>query len=247
MRLYALRHGETSWNVQRRFQGQSDIPLNDKGILLAELTGEGLANVPFDLAFTSPLCRARQTAELVLAGRDVPLYVEPRLIEMAFGVYEGVTANSGPGGTLNQNLVDFICHAERYQAPEGGETFQELSKRMADYLFDLCHRQELADKTILLASHGGAITALLNAIDCHDFPEPCHISHMFALSCRNRTDRIPGCHKLCAGIFLRNDLALICHLAVGRSGLLSVYVKINVFSNRIPLDINRCIEIIDKF
>lgn len=127
MRLYALRHGETSWNVQRRFQGQSDIPLNDKGILLAELTGEGLANVPFDLAFTSPLCRARQTAELVLAGRDVPLYVEPRLIEMAFGVYEGVTANSGPGGTLNQNLVDFICHAERYQAPEGGETFQELS------------------------------------------------------------------------------------------------------------------------
>ena len=67
MRLYALRHGETSWNVQRRFQGQSDIPLNDKGILLAELTGEGLANIPFDLAFTSPLCRARQTAELVLA------------------------------------------------------------------------------------------------------------------------------------------------------------------------------------
>ena len=57
MRLYALRHGETSWNVQRRFQGQSDIPLNDKGILLAELTGEGLANIPFDLAFTSPLCR----------------------------------------------------------------------------------------------------------------------------------------------------------------------------------------------
>ena len=69
---------------------------------------------------------------------------------------------------------------------------------------------------------------------------------MFALSCRNRTDRIPGCHKLCARIFLRNDLALICYLAVGRSGLLSVYVKINVFSNRIPLDVNRCIQIIDK-
>lgn len=129
MRLYALRHGETSWNVQRRFQGQSDIPLNDKGILLAELTGEGLANIPFDLAFTSPLCRARQTAELVLAGRDVPLYVEPRLIEMAFGVYEGVTGQLRAGGTLNQNLVDFICHAERYQAPEGGESFEELSKR----------------------------------------------------------------------------------------------------------------------
>ena len=143
MRLYALRHGETSWNVQRRFQGQSDIPLNDKGILLAELTGEGLANVPFDLAFTSPLCRARQTAELVLAGRDVPLYVEPRLIEMAFGVYEGVTANSGPGGTLNQNLVDFICHAERYQAPEGGETFQELSKRMAETPEDRHLRSQL--------------------------------------------------------------------------------------------------------
>ena len=83
MRLYALRHGETSWNVQRRFQGQSDIPLNDKGILLAELTGEGLANVPFDLAFTSPLCRARQTAELVLAGREPEQAAEVTLEEGA--------------------------------------------------------------------------------------------------------------------------------------------------------------------
>lgn len=164
MRLYALRHGETSWNVQRRFQGQSDIPLNDKGILLAELTGEGLADVPFDLAFTSPLSRARQTAELVLAGRDVPLAVEPRLIEMAFGVYEGMTANSGLAGTVNQNLIDFICHPERYQAPQGGESFEALTRRMADYLAELCGRTEWADKTILLASHGGAITALLNAI-----------------------------------------------------------------------------------
>lgn len=164
MRLYALRHGETSWNVQRRFQGQSDIPLNDKGILLAELTGEGLADVPFDLAFTSPLSRARQTAELVLAGRDVPLAVEPRLIEMAFGIYEGMTVNAGLAGTVNENLMDFIRCPERYQAPQGGESFAELARRMEGYLAELCSRTEWADKTILLASHGGAITALLNAI-----------------------------------------------------------------------------------
>lgn len=165
MRLYVLRHGETDWNVQCRFQGHSDIPLNHKGVALAKVTGEGMADVPFDLAFTSPLQRAKQTAELVLAGRDVPLIVEPRLIEVAFGVYEGVFTNSGPGGTVNQNLVDFIRNPERYQAPEGGESFQELSRRMADYLTDLSSQPDLAQKTILLSTHGGATTALLNAVD----------------------------------------------------------------------------------
>ena len=69
MRLYIMRHGETAWNVRRLFQGHSDIPLNENGIALAEVTADGLRDVPFDLAYTSPLRRARQTAEIILRSR----------------------------------------------------------------------------------------------------------------------------------------------------------------------------------
>ena len=65
MKLYIIRHGETSWNKQKKLQGQRDIMLNDAGIRLAELTGEGMKDIDFDLVISSPLIRAKQTAELV--------------------------------------------------------------------------------------------------------------------------------------------------------------------------------------
>lgn len=165
MRLYVLRHGETDWNVQRRFQGHSDTLLNEKGLELARITGKGLADVPFDLAFTSPLRRARKTAELILKGRDVPLFIEPRLIEIAFGMYEGVRVDFDFAGRQNQNLLDFLNRPERYQAPLDGESFESLNHRLQTYLEELCHRPDYAHKTILLSTHGAACTALLNAVD----------------------------------------------------------------------------------
>ena len=73
MKLYIIRHGETSWNKQKKLQGQRDIMLNDAGIRLAELTGEGMKDIDFDLVISSPLIRAKQTAELVMAGRHLPM------------------------------------------------------------------------------------------------------------------------------------------------------------------------------
>ena len=67
MKLYIVRHGETVWNRHHKVQGVADIPLAENGILLAEKTGEALKNVSFDLCITSPLVRARKTAELILA------------------------------------------------------------------------------------------------------------------------------------------------------------------------------------
>ena len=80
MKLYIIRHGETSWNVQRRLQGASDTDLNENGITLAKRTGEALKEIPFDLCFTSPLKRAKMTAELILAGRDISIYDDERLL-----------------------------------------------------------------------------------------------------------------------------------------------------------------------
>ena len=77
MKLYIVRHGETDWNKARKIQGQSDIPLNAFGRHLARETAKGLADVHFDLCFTSPLSRAKETARIILEGRDVPIIEGP--------------------------------------------------------------------------------------------------------------------------------------------------------------------------
>lgn len=75
MILYIVRHGQTKWNVQKRLQGASDTDLNENGIALAKVTGEALKEVPFSCCFTSPLKRARDTAELVLGERILYLCI----------------------------------------------------------------------------------------------------------------------------------------------------------------------------
>ncbi len=166
MRLYIMRHGETAWNVRRLFQGHSDIPLNENGIALAEVTADGLRDVPFDLAYTSPLRRARQTAEIILRDRNVPLIEEPQLIEIAFGECEGSSVFPTPEHPeQDSNLRNFIVDPEHYKTPKGGESISGLGKRMRTYLDKLIHRRDLQDKTILLSTHGAATCALLNAVD----------------------------------------------------------------------------------
>ena len=89
MKLYIIRHGETSWNVERRLQGASDTDLNENGIALAAITGAAMKEIPFDCCFSSPLKRARETARLVLAGRNIPVTEDERLREISFGEWEG--------------------------------------------------------------------------------------------------------------------------------------------------------------
>ena len=69
MKLYLVRHGITDWNARKKIQGQVDIPLNETGRDLARKTAEGLKDVPFDLCMTSPLCRAKETARIILGSR----------------------------------------------------------------------------------------------------------------------------------------------------------------------------------
>ena len=69
MKMYIIRHGQTPWNARKCLQGRSDVDLNENGIYLAELTGKALRDVTFDMAFTSPLIRAKHTAQCILAGR----------------------------------------------------------------------------------------------------------------------------------------------------------------------------------
>ena len=97
MLLYFIRHGQTDWNKDMRMQGQSDIPLNENGRESAIEAGKTLANTHIDLAFSSPLKRAKETAELVLAGRDIPIIEDKRIEEICFGICEGMKGRDENG------------------------------------------------------------------------------------------------------------------------------------------------------
>ena len=93
MKLLLARHGETAWNAEGRYQGQSDIPLSETGEKQARALGERLRAVPISRAVASPLGRARQTAEFALGDRRGLLATDPGLMEIAHGTWEGLLAS----------------------------------------------------------------------------------------------------------------------------------------------------------
>ena len=88
--LYIIRHGKTDWNNRHKMQGRTDIPLNEEGRQMAEAAREEYRDIHFDICFSSPLIRAKETAEILLRGRNVPILTDDRLMEMSFGRFEGL-------------------------------------------------------------------------------------------------------------------------------------------------------------
>ena len=161
MKIYFVRHGETDWNKERKIQGQVDIPLNEFGRHLARETAKGLRDVPFDVCFTSPLGRARETAQIILQGRDVPILEDKRILEMHFGVLEGKCC-SKEGWDVPDSFQMFFDDPVHYQAPEGGEDFQAVRERTGDFLNWLFAQEQYRDSTVLVTTHGAAMAGLLN-------------------------------------------------------------------------------------
>jgi broad specificity phosphatase PhoE len=88
MRLVLIRHGETDWNVEGRYQGQADPPLNARGLAQAGELAEKLAGSGLDLIYTSPLLRAAQTAEIIARRLGIPIHPELRLMEIHQGDWQ---------------------------------------------------------------------------------------------------------------------------------------------------------------
>ena len=162
--MYIIRHGQTPWNARKCLQGRSDVDLNENGIYLAELTGKALRDVTFDMAFTSPLIRAKHTAQCILAGREVPIIEDERLIEISFGICEGCCYAEENRQVPQQWIENFFHAPQDYVAAPGGESLDDVEKRTRDFMEDICSRKELQDKTILVSTHGCALRGLLNSI-----------------------------------------------------------------------------------
>ena len=150
--LYIIRHGKTDWNVRHKIQGWTDTHLNDKGKEMASAAAEKYKDIHFDVCYCSPLQRARETAELFLKGRNIPIYFDDRLKEFGFGIYEG-TENSFsiPGCPVNE----FFFHPESYNEPvEGGESLDELFERTGSFLKEIALPLVKEGKDVLIVGHG---------------------------------------------------------------------------------------------
>ena len=162
MKLYFIRHGETVWNTQAKLQGKSDIPLNEKGVALARVTGEALADVPFAAIYSSPLKRALQTAQLVARDRDVPIVTDRRLEEIGFGIWEGLSCHKDHYEIPSDSFQDFFLDPFGYQPPAQGETVRHVCGRTADFLEELIRKMGKEESNVLISCHGCTLRALMN-------------------------------------------------------------------------------------
>lgn len=164
MKIYIVRHGETEWNTLRRLQGRSDTELNEMGIRLAEITAEALADIPFDIAYTSPLKRAYKTAEIIVGKRNIPIIADERIQEVSFGKYEGLGCSKENYEIPDPEFEYFFKAPEKYVAKNGTESIEDLCSRTTEFLKEITSKSELEEKTVLIATHGAALKGLLSSI-----------------------------------------------------------------------------------
>ncbi len=147
--FWFLRHGETDWNAQNLSQGAVDIPLNETGLAQARsasllLRGRGIRSI-----ISSPLSRAKVTADMAAAQLGLPVQVDDGLKEVAFGVMEGK-----PMSEWFQPWVDGLL------TPEGAESFPRLTKRAVAAI----NRSIARPPVVLVVAHGALFRALRGAM-----------------------------------------------------------------------------------
>lgn len=154
-RWYIVRHGETEWNAQGRIQGHTDISLSELGIQQARAVAQRLAEVSFDVAYSSDLERSAQTARQILGKRNIPLHTTAQLREYNKGVFEGLT----PEETCQRYPLLFKASQvnDLDFAPLGGESIRQASVRMNSFMTEL--RARHGDDNVLIVGHGGALRA----------------------------------------------------------------------------------------
>lgn len=163
-RILLARHGETDWNREHRWQGQSDTPLNDTGREQARALAEELAGEPLDAVYSSDLIRAHETARVVAEQRGLDVVAIQDLRERSFGSLEGLT-------------TDEI--QTRYPGIElpwsDGETREAMAERVLGALKRIAETHP--DAHVLVVSHGGPLRAVLThcGIDGVERIDNCHV------------------------------------------------------------------------
>lgn len=156
--LYIVRHGETEWNKIGRYQGITNVPLNENGIAQAKACGNALKDVHFDRILSSDLSRALVTAETIRGIRQLEIKTDERLREINFGDWEKLLFTEieerWPG------LIDQMYRRPDIVKVPNGESFQEVQDRAWSAVSDFLNENN-EDETILITCHGGTIRTIL--------------------------------------------------------------------------------------
>ncbi|HEX3464386.1 MAG TPA: histidine phosphatase family protein [Candidatus Elarobacter sp.] len=161
MELICVRHGRTAWNADKRFQGHTDVLLDDEGRAQAAALAGLLRDRRIDVAVSSDLGRAVETARIVLGARELPLRLDPDWREMRFGDWEGLTWEQIVAA--NPHLAEGdMTNVQRY-TPGGGETFDDLTVRIGRAV-ERVTAETPPDGTALVATHAGPLHALLRVL-----------------------------------------------------------------------------------
>ena len=150
MVFYVVRHGETDWNTISIVQGSTDIQLNAKGLEQAASAREAMKEIPIEVIYSSPLARARVTADVINEYHQVPIFIDPRLTERCFGIYEGKHYSEYP--------AELFWDYEQNLRFEGAETVKEVFKRVYACLDEI--REKHPGRCVMLAVHGGMARAV---------------------------------------------------------------------------------------
>lgn len=159
-RLLLIRHGETEWNVEGRYQGQTDVPLNERGRGQAQALAAAVAAMPIAAVYSSDLQRALDTARAVAERTGARLVIDARLREIDQGAWEGLV-----GAEVREQWHDLLV-ARRADpesfAPPGGEPFVAVRERVLAAVQDAV--QVHPGETIALVSHGLALAIVRTAL-----------------------------------------------------------------------------------
>ena len=170
MSLFVARHGQTTWNVENKVCGLTDVPLTKEGIAQAQALALCAKEINLSAILCSPLLRARHTAKYTADACHLPVVIEPRLIEQNYGIYEG---KSGFDPDFLANKRHF---ATRYP---GGESHMDVAARVYPLLQELKSRCE--NENVLLVCHGGVCRVI------HTFFSPMTNDEYFRYQAPNAT------------------------------------------------------------
>lgn len=167
-RLLAIRHGETTWNVDTRIQGQLDVGLNDTGRWQARRLAQALAGEPISAIYASDLGRAHETAQYVSEATGLAVRSEEGLRERHFGEFQGKT-HTEIEATLPEQALRWRTRDPDF-APTGGESLLQLRARVVSTAEKLAARH--AGELIVLVGHGGVMDVLYRAATRLDIQAP---------------------------------------------------------------------------
>ena len=160
-RILLVRHGQSTWNANGRWQGRADPPLSDLGRRQAEVAAETIADQGMTAVWASPLRRARQTADIVADRLGFSVQADPRLQERDAGEWEGLTRNE-----IEARWPGFLEGGRR---PDGFETDDVLHDRALAAVHEIA---VTAHEPVVVVSHGGLIRVVERALgsDPHSVP-----------------------------------------------------------------------------